>query len=327
MYACKVDTKPSTYELLARYLAGDLSKREASSLKSRVLGNDLKSNFSQIEEFWNMKVEDEHVASRISRRTWRKISFRNFRDFQNNFLGYVAVVLVVVAIGFGLYSWAKHYPVEQIEYITDAGQVNEVSLPDGSKVWLNAKSKLTYTQYLIGSDRYVSLDGEAYFHVVSDSDKPFFVSTSDAQIKVTGTRFAVSAYHDDPFVTTHLEEGIVTFMTKKSDTEHKLAPGQLVQLDRKSESLEFSTPENLIAGDWKNGELNFYDERFERIAKKLERRFDIDIQLTNASIPDLRFTAEFEQENLQQILNFIELASALKVKQQADGTYFVSLKN
>ncbi len=324
MYAYKVNTKPNTYQFLARYFAGDQSDQETASLKSRVSNNDLKSDFNQIEEFWNLEVGDQHISSRINRRTHRKISLGNFRNFQNNFLGYAAVVLIVFALSYALYSWGKHYPVEQTEYASQAGQVNHFELPDGSKVWLNAKSKITYTQYLVGSDRYVSLDGEAYFHVVSDPDNPFLVSASDAQIKVTGTKFAVSAYHDDPFVTTHLEEGIATFKTNKSETAHELKPGQSVKLDRQSKSLEYSTPENLHAGAWRNGELNFYDESLERIAKKLERRFDIDIQFTNDTMKELRYSAEFEQESLVQILNFIELASALEIKQQTNKTYIVS---
>lgn len=319
-----MNTKPNTYQLLARHFAGDMTDQEASALKDSMSTNELKSQFSQMEEFWNLNVDDPTIASRINRRTLRKISLRNFRNFQNNFLGYAAVVLVVFALSYVLYSWGKHYPVEQSAYASQAGQVNHFELPDGSQVWLNSKSKLTYTEYLVGNERHVSLDGEAYFDVVSDPDNPFLVSASEAQIKVTGTIFTVSAYHDDPFIATHLEEGIVTFQTNKSETAHQLAPGQSVKLDRKSKSLQFSTPENLNAGAWRNGELNFYDESLERIAKKLERRFDIDIQFTDANIKELRYTAEFEQEDLVQILNFIELASALEIKQQTNRTYIVS---
>lgn len=326
MYVHQVNTKPNTYELLARYFAGDITELEASSLRKRLSDSDLQCPFSQLEDFWNLEVDDQHTSARINRRTRRKISFRNFKNFQNNFLSHAAIVLFIIALSYGLYSWGKHYPVEQIEYASQAGQVNHFELPDGSDVWLNSKSKITYTQYLIGSDRYVSLDGEAYFHVVSDPDNPFFVSADDVQIKVTGTKFSVSAYHDDSFVTTHLEEGAVTIMTKISDTAHELAPGQLVRLDKQSKSLELSTPENLEAGAWRTGELNFYDESLDRIAKTLERRFDVDIQFANDSMKELRYSAEFEQESLEQILNFIQLASALEIKQQTNKTYIVSQK-
>lgn len=322
-----MNKKSNTYELLARYFAGDITELEASSLKNHLSSSNLKSDFSQIEDFWNLGAGDQYTSSRITRRTLRKISLRNVRNFQHNFLSYAAVVAFIFALPYGLYSWGKHYPVEQTEYASHAGEVNQFELPDGSKVWLNAKSKITYTQYLIGSGRHLSLDGEAYFHVVSDPDNPFFVSTSDAQIKVTGTKFAISAYHDDPFVTTHLEEGVVTFISKTSDIAHELKPGQLVRLDKQSKSLELNTPKNVEAAAWRSGELNFYDESLDRIAKTLERRFDVDIQFANDSMKELRYSAEFEQESLEQILNFIQLASALEIKQQTNNTYIVSQKN
>ncbi|MGQ7869844.1 FecR family protein [Sunxiuqinia sp. sy24] len=322
-----MNTNTNKYQKLANFLAGHQAPEELAKLKKDLSTDpDTADQLNLFEQVWQLEVGDQKISERIKAKTKRKISRKFILRINTNLLGYAAAFLFIFGLSYVLYFWGKHYPLEHVEYVSTTGQVENYKLPDGSNVWLNSKSKMSYTQHLWGGNRHVSLEGEAYFEVTSDKKHPFVVETTDAFVKVTGTRFSVSAYADDSFINTRLEEGGVTFIDKYNNTNHILLPKQRASLNKSSKALTIVSEPNMKIGSWRNGELTFYDESLSSICRKLERRFDVKIEFADQQLEGLRYTAEFEQENLAQILKFIELASALEIK-QTDKTYIFSLKN
>lgn len=319
------DTK--RYKELASYLAGDQSPEESGKLKKKLSANpDTADQLSLFEQVWQMETSDQEVVDRIKAKTKRKISGKHFLGVPTNLIGYAATLLFVLGLSYTLYFWGNHYPLKSIEYASTTAEIESFTLPDGSEVWLNAKSKLSYKQYLWSGNRDVFLEGEAYFKVVSDKKHPFVVETSCALVQVTGTTFSVSAYADDPFINACLEEGSVTFINKDNEKKHPLLPQQKANLTKESNVLNIVDEPNMKVGSWRNGHLNFYDESLGNISRKLERKFDIAIEFADQQLEQLRYTAEFEHESLEQILRFIKLASSLEIT-QSNNTYIFSLKN
>jgi transmembrane sensor len=173
------------------------------------------------------------------------------------------------------------------------GQYNLV-LPDGSKVWLNAASSITYPTVFAGTDRTVSITGEVYFEVEKDAGKPFIVKTIHESIKVLGTHFNVNAYADETAVRTSLVEGRVMVEDKV------LEPGQAYY---EGEVVTTNVSQDVA---WKNGVFDFDDVEFASAMRQLSRWYNLDIQY-DTEIPKIRYGGKIDRNlNLSQVLKVID---------------------
>ncbi|SMC96774.1 FecR family protein [Pedobacter africanus] len=196
---------------------------------------------------------------------------------------------------------------------TPAGGQYQVNLPDGSKVWLNAMSSLKYPTVFSGTDRRVTLRGEAYFEVAKDQGRPFVVASSAAgksqEITVLGTHFNINSYADEPVIKTTLLEGSVRVA---SGTASKvLRPGQQSAVSERIILTEVDVDQFV---DWKNGNFYFDDENIESIMRKLARWYDIDV-VYQGKIPDAVFGAEISRaKRLSEVLKGLETAGKIHFK-------------
>lgn len=157
---------------------------------------------------------------------------------------------------------------------TPNGGQYQVRLPDGTKVWLNAASSISYaTDLAISSKRVVHLSGEAYFEVAHDRARPFIVDTKEQQIQVLGTHFNVNSYGDEGLTTTTLAEGSVKVSRHQKDVT--LRPGQ--QAITEGSSLQVKTADMETALAWKNGNLVFKSATLEQIFRQVQRWYDVEV--------------------------------------------------
>ena len=188
---------------------------------------------------------------------------------------------------------------------TPRGGQYELLMPDGTKVWLNASSSLTYPTAFIGLERKVKLTGEAYFEVAHNSNMPFKVEVSGLEINVLGTHFNVNAYEDEVTTKTTLLEGSVQI--KKGTSAAVLEPGQQAQLGKNGEITMVGgfDLEEVIA--WKNGLFSFNGADLPTIMRQLSRWYDVEIQY-KGEIPKRRFTGQvFRNLKLSEALKVLEL--------------------
>ena len=180
----------------------------------------------------------------------------------------------------------------------------QVLLPDGSKVWLNSASSLSYpANFDNQKERIVELSGEGYFEVAKDKLHPFIVKTDKQSIEVLGTHFNINSYPDEPSVKTTLAEGRVKVSTT-SGTVKFLVPGQ--QSDLKEGTLLVSKANIEEALAWKNGYFRFNDESIQSIMRKLSRWYNIDVQYTsNISNEGLNGKVS-RYKNISQVLKALE---------------------
>ena len=184
------------------------------------------------------------------------------------------------------------------------GKSSVVALADGTLINLNAGSSLRYPNgFKAEGNREVFLTGEAYFQVSHDAKRPFLVHTDDLEIEVLGTHFNVQAYADEKNSNTVLVNGVVQ-VKQKSNPEDAvvLKPGMQASYTQGSKTLEIASVNTAPYIAWVKGQLYFDQADFPQIARILERKFDVQIQVNNTALKKEKFTAKFKAESLEQIL-------------------------
>jgi transmembrane sensor len=186
------------------------------------------------------------------------------------------------------------------------GQYNIV-LADGTKVSLNAVSSIKYPTQFNGDRRVVELDGEAYFEVAKNKNKPFIVKSGDQDIEVLGTYFNVHAYDNESVVKTTLLEGSVAVSYKKQKAI--LKPGQQSNVSEKFSKIAIRQVDTEAAIAWKNGRFKFDNADLKTVMRQLERWYGIKVEY-RGDVSDVRFNGgTFMNKNLSEVLKVLELSN------------------
>ena len=192
----------------------------------------------------------------------------------------------------------------------EKGQKANVVLPDGSKVWVNSDSRLSYGSRFNQKERVLSLEGEAYFEVTPDKDRPFIVETDELAVRALGTSFNVKSYEEEKDASTVLMTGKVEVT---SDYDRLvLNPNERIVFNKQTGHMEKSTVEN--TGDyinWKYNALTFNGETFENIVHTLERYYNTRIVFESETLKKYRFTGTPGNTSLESILQILSLTSPL----------------
>jgi len=184
-------------------------------------------------------------------------------------------------------------------------------LADGSKVWLDAKSSITFP-VAFGKDRIVKITGEAYFEVVHDNARPFKVMVRNQTVEDIGTHFNVSAYDDEKAVTTTLLEGAVKVVTPGSTSGVLLKPGQQSVLKGSAFNVSNANLEETMA--WKNGYFRFNNENIESIMLKLSRWYNIEVVYEGAVSAEKFYATSSRTKNISEVLNLLQKTKGVHFK-------------
>ena len=233
----------------------------------------------------------------------------------------IAAVLLVGFISGYLYVQMLQKP--EPFYITasaPAGSVASLVLADSTVVYLNAGTKLTYSPESKTKTREVTLDGEAWFDVVKDPEKPFVVHTPGYDVRVVGTRFNVKAYKSDNEVVTTLEEGQVNLTSSegfKLTRDIRLLPGQQAVLDRSTRKAVVKDVETRYFTSWKDNKLMFINMNMKELIVIMERKFGVDIEVSDSDILQYHYTGTLKNESILEVLELIK--HTLPVDYRIDG--------
>jgi len=193
---------------------------------------------------------------------------------------------------------------------TPKGSRSNFILPDGSKVWLNAGSSLTFALN-DPKNRSVELSGEAYFEIEKNV-YPFSVSTQFGKVTVKGTAFNVKAFVNDDFTTT-VETGLVTVTAVGNLSELQLKPGEQANLRQGQNNWSKRSVNTKIYTSWREGKLIFYKDPLHEIVKKLERWYNVEINVTpQTELKNYRFTGTIEMESLTEVLELIRVTAPIQ---------------
>ncbi|MFZ5431517.1 MAG: FecR family protein [Bacteroidota bacterium] len=207
------------------------------------------------------------------------------------------------------------------------GKTSRITLSDGSRIFLNAGSRLIYPDTFNGNTREVLLTGEAFLEVTHDPKRPFIVQTSNLKIKVLGTRFNVSAYASDNFTEAVLVEGKISVGMNDAgifDKPVEISPGQMASFNRSTSRIqlrEVNVDDYIL---WKDGVFRFESLHLNRILKRLERYYNVRFFFSDALLGTLVISGKLElKEDLGQTLDRIARAAHVKITKTGEETYEV----
>ena len=247
----------------------------------------------------------------------KRISFdRNRRMFFNYVRNTAAILLPLFLVcQYVLYPMLnKSGATKETITVTSApGMVTKTILPDGSEVWLNAISSLTYPQRFTEKERTVQLTGEAYFKVVSDKKHRFNVETPRKMVvSAYGTEFNVNAYESETNHEVTLASGHVEVSSEiGSKATEALAVGEKAILHVSTGNIQVVTADTYVETAWKDGKMVFRREKLEKIAEKLSRKFGVNIRLEGEKLKEYEYTATFTDETLEDILDLLKRSAAI----------------
>jgi len=214
------------------------------------------------------------------------------------------------SIFLGIYEFGINKSIAILEIKNDTKKIKDLILPDGSNVALNANSTIKYPSEFSRKNRTVTLNGEAYFDVVRDVNRPFYVKCISVTVEVLGTSFNMRAYTDDDLVETTLLSGKVKISRLNPQTNKTqsviLTPNHMATFIIDQERFVLDEVDVTIATAWKKGALLFNNETLENVVKKLTRWYDTDIKVSDDLLNKHRLTMSIDSESLEETLEIIK---------------------
>lgn len=255
-------------------------------------------------------------------KNWHQLHVRIHHHKQKNqvltWIRNIAAILLFPLLGLSAYLYyqtntLKSNPAGLLETTTAYGVRTKITLSDGSEVWLNSGSTLSYPEHFTEDKRQVTLSGEAFFKVKSDKDHRFDVQTSDGiTISAYGTEFNVQAYAEEPEIKATLAEGHIQIDQINQPASQELIPGEQAIYSRFTHQMQVRKVNLLVETAWKDGKLVFRRTPMEEIAKQLSRHFNVNIQLQGKEIFDYTYSATFTTETLAEILSLLEKTAPIR---------------
>lgn len=272
----------------------------------------------------------------ISQRMVTPRKMNRYRDLKVALLSIAATVLLFSLIGIGAYKGGYLLPnhllrssISMIEVYNPNGLISTITLPDSSRVILNNNSKLTYPSTFTGDSRRITLEGEAYFEVKTDSLIPFIVSVDRLDVKVLGTKFNLKAYKNNPETILSLKEGVIEAITNHAldDTTKetiRMQPGDQLLLNKINGSLERKKIEGEWYAAWTEGKLVYRNESLHRIIDDIEQRFNVVIEITDSNLSHEKYFVSFlHGENIQQMLDLLCYKRDWKYKKYDESHFHI----
>jgi ferric-dicitrate binding protein FerR (iron transport regulator) len=293
--------------LLDRYLKGETSQEENELVENWLEENN--NSHSEWQHF-NQSLKDKWLADifdQVQGSIWANERKVSVLPQYRNLWGRMAAVAAVLAICFTLYlEWpalqSRLHPVQLTALQVPINQKKEITLADGSRVWVNAGSELKYPKIFNGKTREVYLSGEAYFDVRHDISRPFIIHTGTVLTTVLGTAFNIKEDKNKHTIQVTVTRGKVG-VTNGNKLLGVIIPNQQISFNTlKAEVVQATVNANAVIA-WQQSDLHFEDVSFEDAITQLEQHFNVKISFSNAKLKDCRFTGtSLNGEELDKIL-------------------------
>ena len=362
-------------DLIVRYLSNECSQDEVNELLSWIRESvDNERYFNDFKYTWlaslqlkpvdSVKTEDatDKFRNRILNSSKdatpgnSSLSQNILKIVSNRFLKYAAIVVAAFLLGIlvkGVFGnkiqSVKNADNKYFSFESPKGSRSIATLPDGTKVWLNASSKISYSLDYNVVERIILLEGEAYFDVAKNHSKPFVVKANNLNIKAYGTLFNVKAYPEENQVITTLIEGKVTIEGIDESNKKfslKMDPKQCIIYKTDKKAVGDIKPENIAAADnntgdklvdkasasvilpvvkkilpkpeintsWKDERWIVANEDLKSLSIMLERRFNVNIKFLDEESKKYHFTGIIQNETIEQVLTILSLTVPVKYK-------------
>jgi len=320
------------YNQLSKFFAGELTPEEKKTLLASFHADE-----EQLDEA--AKLKNSWVAAQltyapadreIAQEGWEK--FRaNINRQKYRYLSWwrVAAAAVLTGVIFAA-SFYAGYSVRKAEPMVTAyhtlsipaGQYAQLTLSDGSEIWLNSRSKLVYPERFTSATREIQLEGEGLFKVASNKKQPFVVKTETMDVIATGTQFNVLAYPDDNAVAITLIEGVVKLNSNANGIDYQTKIGQLTVYDKSKNHISAQDINTDTQISWIYGEYQFKETTLEEITRRLERIYNVVFVFQNEALKQKQFTGTFyNHQSIETILQLIMTSGKMQYTIERDTVY------
>lgn len=312
---------------MIRFLAGELSDSEALAFEAELAaGPDWEPVFRDLESVWR-QTETSTALPPFPDADWGALQSRIQSDERDQTpirkrkmrwgYGIAASILLVFGIWLGL-SWSgpTNDPARTISFATTT-EPDSVRLPDGTLIWLNRNSRLSYPETFAETERQVKLTGEAFFDVQRDPSHPFVIHGKDSEVRVLGTSFNVRALPEEDFVEVAVATGKVSFARLNQEAgKVLLLPGeQAILNDGATKPLKSEEPDpNYLA--WKTGEIRFEHAPLRTVFRVLEKNHGKKLVSATPGLDTLHFRGDLSGMGLEEALEFMSLSLQLSYEDQ-----------
>lgn len=312
-------------DLIIRVLSGEAAPEERHELTVWMAQNDAnRKYFRHRSELWFSSVGQRQLrqfdGQRAFERFRRHVGIVQERKQSGKWiLRWAAAALMVLGlVGLLAYEAGVRQTQSRLTSIVveaPLGSTSVNTLPDGTRVWLNAGSKLVYAQDFGVEKRDVRIEGEAYFEVKHNASLPFTVVSRHVKVEVLGTKFNVSDYDNDPIAQVSLNEGKVRF-TPESGGSGILLPNEMMAYDKRTRKWTTGRCTASSLSMWTDAMLIYNNEPLERIVQQLNRYYRFNITFANNRARKLRFTGTFDrkQQSLHEILSTLSCTRTFRYR-------------
>lgn len=306
-------------EKIVRFFKGKYNDEDASYVDEIFCDNSKAEDLKHflLKQFYELQLEDEedkknldHILYRIHYDINTRLSARKTWAFDNIIkwsMRMAVIIILPLVIFIGIRTYKDAYLKKQywVEIKASAWTRAQFSLPDGTIGWLNSNSSIKYNRSFT-ADRQVTLKGEAFFDVFKDKKRPFIVNTPEINLKVVGTKFNIASYENEKTVEVVLEEGNLVFSSKEMKKSYTMNPNDLVTYDKTLKDFSAEVVDPKKYSSWIVGKLEFRNDPLDVIARRLERWYDIDVEIDGSSTEDLRWRATFINDSLEEVLYLLK---------------------
>jgi len=312
--------------LLARILTGEASSDEKEEFYRSIENNKEEEElFYEVKSLWLRISQSETIVDADSEfeTLWKKINLpakKTTFSIGKRILQYAAAIVFILGIGglSGYFLSRNRVEVADFgvqKYTATKGSVSTIEFADGTKVWLNSGSELTYREDHKIKQRLAELHGEAFFEVKHREDFPLMIKANDIVVRDLGTTFNIKAYAEDKSVETSLIEGKADILSDKGNSLVALNPGESAIYNTENKRIEIKPIANNVLSAWRDGKFVIRDQRLEDIFKELSRWYDVEFEFENQSLRDYRYTGNIKKSTTaQHVMKMLKLTANFNYK-------------
>lgn len=287
------------------------------------------------EELWvssavaddTQQYDVDQAFERFRKRTGLDQSGRqSYKWYRTWSVAAVAIVLLGLITVTAYWQGSRQIQSNFSDIVVEAplGSKTKLTLPDGSTVWLNAGSKMIYSQGFGVSDRRLAFQGEGYFEVEKNDEMPFLVQTHDVNVTVVGTKFNFRNYPEDEEAVVELLEGKVALENQlKEEAVRYLSPNEKMVLHKATGEMDITSAKVKEATLWTENILLFDEDLLPDIVRELERSYHVQIEIENEDLKQTRFYGQFNQleQNIYDVLDMLSETGKLKYHEEGKVIY------
>ncbi|MEI7423745.1 MAG: FecR domain-containing protein [Prolixibacteraceae bacterium] len=325
---------PEIDTLIQKYLQDQTTEEENKQLQQWMLhSHENEKRFFAEKDIWdttgfhaNRKEYDTIPELELFKKRIEGIAPRQNILFRR-MLQMAAMLLVTFGLGWAtrfisLKQEQKPPLITMQEIFVPKGQVNQVFLADGTRIWINSDTHLTIPSVFTSKERVVQLSGEAFFSVAKDANRPFRVEVKGQQIEVLGTTFNVRAYDNSDEIETTLETGQIKLLAGNQTAS--LQPGEQSIFDKSSNKLTVEKVDPLTFSSWKNGRYEFHNKDLTEVFKIVERWYDVEITMDENYFSKMHFSGVIKRnKDVQHFLELLNHTVPISYEMNADKIQIV----